>query len=218
MLSQAMVEQQANSSREKILDIAEHLFLEKGFRGVRLKSVADRVGIKQASLYYHFPEGKRQLYVEVMRRSFARKRAGLQTEIGRAGDWWRDQLQGAAGWLLSQTLYDYRRMVRSDLPEIAQAEADMLAFEAYAALHQPLEEIFLRGAEQEGLLLPGPGMMSGAFIAIIDGIQTIPERSVSTSRFDLANAMIDVLVNGLRPRGGSDEPPRSSTRSPKTTL
>jgi AcrR family transcriptional regulator len=195
-----MEEKRLRSSRERILDAAEELFVERGFKSVRLKNVADRVGIQQASLYYHFPQGKRELYVEVMRRSFARKRAGLKEEIRSAGPKWRDQLEAATEWLLSQTLYDYRRMVRSDLPEIAQEEADMLAREAYAALHQPLEEIFALGAEQEHLQLPAPGMMSGSFIAIIDGIQTIPEYAVPSSRFELARTMIDVLLDGLRPR------------------
>lgn len=188
------------SSRERILDVAEELFVERGFKSVRLKNVADRVGIRQASLYYHFPQGKRELYVEVMRRSFSRKRARLTERIREAGTHWRDQLEAAAGWLLSETLYDYRRMVRSDLPEIARNDADLLAGEAYAALHQPLEEIFALGAKQEGLRLPTPGMMSGSFIAIIDGIQTIPDRAVPTTRFELAVRMIDVLLDGLRPR------------------
>lgn len=195
-----MTEKRLRSSRERILDVAEELFVERGFKSVRLKNVADRVGIRQASLYYHFPGGKRELYVEVMRRSFSRKREGLVDEIRGAGDHWRDRLEAATEWLLSQTLYDYRRMVRSDLPEIAQEEAEMLAREAYAALHQPLEQIFSLGAEQEGLEIPAPGMMSGSFIAIIDGIQTIPEYAVPSSRFELAQTMIDVLLNGLRPR------------------
>ena len=200
MLGRPMTDEPKQSSRDRILDAAEQLFVGRGYRSVRLKNVAELVGIRQASLYYHFPKGKRQLYVEVMRRSFTRKRAGLSERIALAGGYWKNQLLAAAGWLLNETLYDYRRMVRSDLPEIAREEADMLAREAYAALHQPLEEIFTLGAEQEGLHLPEAGMMSGSFIAIIDGIQTIPDYVITTSRFELTRTMIDILVEGLRPR------------------
>ena len=189
------------SSRDLILDRAEQLFVEKGYRGVRLKNISDSVGIRQASLYYHFPRGKRELYVEVMRRSFIRKQAGLYEAIRNAGDNWREQLEAATRWLLAQTLYDYRRMVQSDLPEIAKEDADQLAREAYAALHLPIEEVFTHGSEQEGLKLPQRGMMSGSFIAIVDGIQTIPEFALSRSRLELAKEMIEILVEGLRPRG-----------------
>lgn len=195
-----MAGQSDGSSREKILDTAEHLFVELGYRSVRLKNVAGHVGMRQASLYYHFPGGKRELYVAVMRRSFRRKREGLTAEINAVGPHWREKLESAAAWLLSQTLYDYRRMVRSDLPEIAREDAEMLAREVYAALHEPLEEIFSLGAEQENLQLPARGMMSGSFIAIIDGIQTIPAYALTQSRLDLARTMITVLVEGLRPR------------------
>lgn len=195
-----MVQDQKFSSRDNILDSAEHLFVEKGYRGVRLKNVADLVGIRQASLYYHFPGGKRELYVEVMRRSFERKRAGLYQAIRSGGEQWRNQLDSATRWLLAQTLYDYRRMVQSDLPEIARADADRLAQEAYAALHQPIEEIFELGSRQEDLQLPARGMMSGSFIAIVDGIQTIPEFALPRSRIELAREMTEILLDGLRPR------------------
>ncbi|MFW6329436.1 MAG: TetR/AcrR family transcriptional regulator [Alkalispirochaetaceae bacterium] len=148
-----MLQDQQLSSRDLILDTAEQLFVEKGYRGVRLKNVAELVGIRQASLYYHFPGGKRELYAEVMRRSFARKQAGIREAIRQAGSHWRDQLDGATRWLLSQTLYDYRRMFQSDLPELAREDADRLAQEAYTALHQPIEEVFALGSQQEGLLL-----------------------------------------------------------------
>lgn len=200
MLERTMGDRSDGSTRKRILDTAEQLFVDLGYRSVRLKIIAEKVGIRQASLYYHFPGGKRELYVAVMRRSFERKRRGLAEEIGAAGPCWREKLEAAAAWLLSQTLYDYRRMVRSDLPEIAPEDAEMLAREVYAALHQPLEEIFRLGAEQEDLRLPAAGMMSGSFIAIIDGIQTIPDYAVTGSRLDLAKTMIDVLVDGLRPR------------------
>ncbi len=195
-----MLQDQQLSSRDLILDTAEQLFVEKGYRGVRLKTVAELVGIRQASLYYHFPGGKRELYAEVMRRSFARKQAGIREAIRQAGSHWRDQLDGATRWLLSQTLYDYRRMVQSDLPELAGEDADRLAQEAYTALHQPIEEVFALGSQQEGLLLPQRGMMSGSFIAIIDGILTIPDFALSRTRLDLAREMIEILLNGLRPR------------------
>ncbi|MFP4330840.1 MAG: TetR/AcrR family transcriptional regulator [Alkalispirochaetaceae bacterium] len=195
-----MLQDQQLSSRDLILDTAEQLFVEKGYRGVRLKNVAELVGIRQASLYYHFPGGKRELYAEVMRRSFARKQAGIREAIRQAGSHWRDQLDGATRWLLSQTLYDYRRMVQSDLPELAREDADRLAQEAYTALHQPIEEVFALGSQQEGLLLPQRGMMSGSFIAIIDGILTIPDFALSRTRLDLAREMIEILLNGLRPR------------------
>lgn len=42
------------SGREEILEAAAHLFVEQGFSATSTRAIAERVGIRQASLYYHF--------------------------------------------------------------------------------------------------------------------------------------------------------------------
>ncbi|MGW7256510.1 TetR/AcrR family transcriptional regulator [Streptomyces sp. NPDC054834] len=42
------------SAREQILDAAGALFVERGVAGTSTRMIAERVGIRQASLYYHF--------------------------------------------------------------------------------------------------------------------------------------------------------------------
>lgn len=39
---------------EQILDAAAHLFVSHGFAGTTTRMIADHVGIRQATLYYHF--------------------------------------------------------------------------------------------------------------------------------------------------------------------
>lgn len=51
----------------RVLDIAEDLFAERGFDATSLGDVADRVGIRQPSLYNHF-KNKHELYVAVLER------------------------------------------------------------------------------------------------------------------------------------------------------
>ncbi len=43
------------STRERILDEALDLFLEKGFDNASLRELAERMGFTKAALYYHFP-------------------------------------------------------------------------------------------------------------------------------------------------------------------
>ena len=42
------------STRERILDVSIDLFAQKGFDAVTMQEISDAVGIKKASLYYHF--------------------------------------------------------------------------------------------------------------------------------------------------------------------
>ena len=53
------------SPREQILDAAAALFVEHGFAATSTRMIAERVGIRQASLYYHF-SGKDELLVELL--------------------------------------------------------------------------------------------------------------------------------------------------------
>jgi AcrR family transcriptional regulator len=63
--------------------VAQQLFAARGYTSVTLKDIADRLGIKQASLYYHFPGGKEDLFVEVMIHHLEQRRQGLEQIIGR---------------------------------------------------------------------------------------------------------------------------------------
>ncbi len=54
-------------SRTEILNAAAHLFRTGGFAAVSMRDIADRVGIKTASLYHHFA-AKDDIVLEVLNR------------------------------------------------------------------------------------------------------------------------------------------------------
>lgn len=55
------------SAPEQILDAAAHLFVERGYSATSTRAIADEVGIRQASLYYHFPRKEQILELLLMR-------------------------------------------------------------------------------------------------------------------------------------------------------
>lgn len=57
----------ARATRERILDVAEALFAERGFAGASMREIAARAGLAAASLYNHF-SGKDALYAAVLER------------------------------------------------------------------------------------------------------------------------------------------------------
>ena len=85
-----------SNTREKMLDVAERLFTTYGYDSVRLRDIADELGIKHAALYYHAPDGKSQIYVEVMKRSLKRHRQGMEDALSEAGTDIRQQMQAVA--------------------------------------------------------------------------------------------------------------------------
>ncbi|MFY0664507.1 MAG: TetR/AcrR family transcriptional regulator [Natronospirillum sp.] len=56
-----------SSTAEQILDVTQALLSEKGFNGFSFREVALAVGIKSASVHYHFPT-KEDLVIAVLKR------------------------------------------------------------------------------------------------------------------------------------------------------
>ncbi len=64
-----------NETRNRILEVAEKLFAEKGFRGVSVREITSSAKVHLSAINYHFGF-KESLYLEVFRRRFL-KRARL---------------------------------------------------------------------------------------------------------------------------------------------
>jgi len=64
-------------TRDRLLQVAQTLFAERGFRGASLRDIARRIGIQAPSLLHHFPS-KQQLYLAVLDRIFE----GLEDAAG----------------------------------------------------------------------------------------------------------------------------------------
>ena len=82
---------------EKILDVAEEAFADKGFEGATLRDVADRVGIRIPSLYNHF-DSKAALYAAVLERGIGPLLQTLAESAMHRGE------QGQPEDIVSQTL------------------------------------------------------------------------------------------------------------------
>lgn len=178
-------------ARERVLETAEQLFSERGYAAVTLRDIAQALGMKHASLYYHVPGGKEALFVEVTTRSLERHRAGLEAAISSAGPDVGAQLGAAARWLLSQPALNFARMLRSDMPAIAPQHAHTLEVVAAGSLIRPLDGIFrqIRPADA--------GIFAGAFLSIIEGIHNLPAHFTDQPKEAMADKIIVVLVKGL---------------------
>src|SRR5213592_2202158 len=62
--------------RRRILVKAAGLFLSKGYRGVSMKMLAEAVEVTSAALYYHFPKGKEELFITMIRSVFVDEGVG----------------------------------------------------------------------------------------------------------------------------------------------
>ncbi|MEZ4634499.1 MAG: hypothetical protein R2856_05900 [Caldilineaceae bacterium] len=105
--------------------------------------------MRQASLYYHVPQGKEQLFVQVIERRLARHQHGLCQAIMAEPVALRDQLAAALRWFASQPPVHFLVMMQSDMPLLSDENQAHLTQLAYLATFAPLRQLFV-DAQQRG--------------------------------------------------------------------
>lgn len=187
-----------NPTHHAILDAAERLFAERGYAAVKLHDIAKAVDMRHASLYYYAPEGKEQLYVAVMERSFNRHRDGLTDAIIRAGDDLRAQMHAVAEWFASQPPVDLGQIVRSDMPAIHPQHAERLTELSLEALRQPIASALRRAQDKGQVNVLDVNFAAMGLVGFLQTAHNIPPRYYRSvdDRAQLAKAMADMLLDG----------------------
>ncbi len=188
-----------SEARERLLREAERQFGERGYTAVTLREIANALQIKQASLYHHVPGGKEQLFVEVAERTFAHHRTGLEQAIAEAGPDLRIALRAVATWLLSHPPMDLVRMTYSDMPAIDPAHAQRLSWLAYSSMIAPIEAALTMALERGAIQHHNLGLVAGGLLGMIESLHAAPG-DAPISRVTMAYELIDVMLDGLRPR------------------
>jgi TetR/AcrR family transcriptional regulator, cholesterol catabolism regulator len=198
-----MTDQPTSEARERVLDTAEKLFMERGYDTVKLKHIADALDMKQASLYYHVPGGKEELFIAVLERNAERHYQGLSQALRDAEANLEDQLRAAARWFLSQPQVNIGRMLQSDLQAVAPEKAGRLLRVIYEAFMNPIETLLAEAEARGEIHIPNMQLISGTFLTMIQSLHNIRTEWVSGSNitpYSMADDLIRVLLNGLRPR------------------
>ncbi|HEY3817087.1 MAG TPA: TetR/AcrR family transcriptional regulator [Polyangiaceae bacterium] len=105
--------EQAKPRKEEILDVATRLFAEHGYEGTSMNDVAEQVGMRKASLFYHFAT-KDALYEAVLDRLVASLQTALEAIYVSSGTY-QDRLEAVTETLvtlLSSHPYAARLLLR----------------------------------------------------------------------------------------------------------
>lgn len=187
---------QQNSSRENLLDTAEQLFTSRGYTGVTLKDIAETLGIKQASLYYHFPLGKEDLYVETILRHLEHRRIMLKNLIAEANPDLESCLQHLGIWLIKQPPLNGARMILTDLPQLSQEKANKIESAMYHCGFAPIEDLFAKYRDDlQDDLRECPGFIGGTFLSAIESLYAV-KRYGCKSDEKLVAELITLLLQG----------------------
>jgi TetR/AcrR family transcriptional regulator len=143
---------QAPSTRDQILVAAEAVFAEKSFAAARLEDVAERVGIRRASMVYYFRD-KQQLYDAVLTAVFGGLLARLHDAVNAAGAIGERIEAAVTAWV--NYVGERPTIARLLLREVSDATAARQpAVVAHARPILVAMEALIREGQKKGLLQP----------------------------------------------------------------
>jgi AcrR family transcriptional regulator len=183
-------------AREKLLAVAEQLFMEHGYAAVTLADVAGAVGIKQASLYYHVPGGKEQLFAEAVRFGLQRHQRALQLAIETSGANLEDRLVGIITWYLNQPPVNFSRMLMTDLGLITPALADQLRDEVRLISFMPLVAMFTEAQHSGQMRSVNPFTVTGMLLGLLQSVHTA-RGAMHADPDVVSKELADIFLRGI---------------------
>ncbi|GAA6620325.1 TetR/AcrR family transcriptional regulator [Scytonema sp. NUACC26] len=195
--SQFPISDKQADGRNRILDVAESLFQARGYTAVTMRDIAKAVGMRQASLYYHFPS-KEELFVSVRERLFERHRVGLQNVLSREEGELRSQLEGVADWFLSQQPINFHSMMQADMPSLSQEARVRLSNAVNQAIFEPVGQVFTTARANRRISAVRPKLLVGFLLSLLESVSVVYSSEPLSYKKEIVNEMIFVLLEGIQ--------------------
>lgn len=192
------IKQKQDRRRRAILDVAAQVFAERGYFNATMRDIAERLGMRPASLYHYYPS-KEAALEEMCRVSAIEFCERLRAIIARGGP----AVAMVRAGMLAHLTSDRRAYVenfafsRRNLPAGVVKELNTLA----RAYRQLWKKIFIHGAgrcEWRGDL--DPDVAADAVLALCNSAATTLPRRKNADAGDAAMQWVELFLQGTRRR------------------
>lgn len=190
---QSSPEPVALSTRERILSVAEGRLHDHGYLGLSLEEVAVAVGIRKASLYHHFPDGKQQLCAEIAGRILKRDERALSAVIANASGA-EAQLEAVTIWLFERP-HRNERMLRDAMRFMDEAHQVSISSGFMQQFFSHIQMVFTSGAARGELQVSDPKFAAWAFLGMMAELTDLPASARGSP-----DQALELFLGGVRPR------------------
>ncbi|MGA2522312.1 MAG: TetR/AcrR family transcriptional regulator [Acidimicrobiales bacterium] len=176
--------EEQRSTRERILDAALDLFLEKGFDKTSLREIAEKLGFTKAALYYHF-ESKDDIFMALHLRLHQLAHDGIEQVTD-------DRIATVESWV--QILDGFIDMIPANRKLIAMFERNRAAFEAlhtqaHADEHDALDETLRHAVTDPSIPVEQRVRMAFAFSGMLGALIFAGDAFTGMSSEELVDEM-----------------------------
>ncbi len=126
-----------NDTRERILAVAQELFIDQGYDGTSLREIADRLGFTKAALYYHF-RSKDEILVALLEPGSALLAEFLERLTHADGvSGWADALV----WIIEQMFdhIEFFKLLERNRNSVGELSEHLVALTDHLEMHERVE-------------------------------------------------------------------------------
>jgi AcrR family transcriptional regulator len=205
MAKKQRCEQSSHIDREtwrQILKAAEELFLAKGYKGVSMKDVADAVQVTPAALYYHFPQGKEDLFISMVHAMFEEWAAGISRAVAPAHGI-RERLNLLTLYMLTLPVDHFPILMQDAKEQIKDHEKQRAIFlQMRETVHQRIVTVFQQAIDSGEITVDTSvdvlaSMYQGMVMSMLHYMHFSSENPERIEVPRLASALVSTLLDGI---------------------
>jgi AcrR family transcriptional regulator len=184
--------QQSELTRARALEAADALLHEHGYLGVSMEAIAEQVGIRKASLYHHFPNGKDQIMLEIGEHLIGLNRDGFQNAFD-AGNTVSTRLEAIAAFVFQDTRQTHR-VLQDTMHFLPLEHQQTLGAGFYNHIFGKTQSVFETGITTGELRPHDTRFSTFAFLSLLSEMGAADHQ---TTWLDLPSRVVSILLNGL---------------------
>jgi AcrR family transcriptional regulator len=181
-----------DDTRNRAIEAADALLHERGYMGVSMDDIAKQIGIRKASLYHHFPDGKDQIVMALGERLIEFDARGLEAALQHANV--RDRLEAMARFIFQDTRQT-NAVLRDAVRFMATEHQRRIAALFFNRMFAPVQAAFEAGISSSELKPHDTRFATFSFLSLLSEMNA-PEHQAAFS--NLPNRVTALLLEGLQ--------------------
>jgi AcrR family transcriptional regulator len=182
----------AQDTRALALDTANAMLHEHGYLGVSMEEVAEKIGVSKAALYYHFPQGKEQLILEVAEGEIAKDTKGIEEAIT-SNKTVRKKLEGIATFVFTYHRQT-GRILRDAMRFMPQEHQQRIYGMFYEQHYKRVLGVIVEGVKQKEFRRHDTEKSAWAFMGLLSEMNALEP---NLDKKELASFVVDFVIRGI---------------------
>ena len=187
--------------RERILETATSLFVERGYDGVAMREISDACGITKAALYYHFT-GKAELLSEIFA-AYLEEIAVVISSGVKGGGTAEEQLRRVVRGMFEVPV-ERRAILRLAMHDVGSLEAEQRTTFGLAYREKfigPLQQIVADGVAGSEFVPKDPELVVWMLLGMVYPFFAPSRGAHATANSTTVDDLLDIFCHGLsRPK------------------